>query len=216
MTDTLVQQSSVLGKVVNTVSGFRRKAVRFIYGRVLHADDSPHRIAMGAGLGTFVAFTPTVGFQTVISVAVAAAFRANKAVCILPVWITNPFTLGPIYWFCWRVGAAVLPGGNGGDDGAVLSQVSAVSQVTSFSQIFEWSFWSRLGGLIGSLGAELWVGCCIVGLVGGGTMYGLCYWGVSAYRRRRHDRIMRRDARRSRKFLANSRDDRPVRVRESA
>ncbi|MFQ5489404.1 MAG: DUF2062 domain-containing protein [Phycisphaerae bacterium] len=198
------------------MSGFRRKAIRFIYGRVLHADDSPHRIALGAGLGTFVAFTPTVGFQTIISLAVAAAFRANKAICIPPVWITNPLTLGPIYWFCWRIGAAVLPGGNAGNGDEVLAQVSSVARVTSLLQVFEWSFWSRVASLIGSLGAELWVGCAIVGLAGGGFVYGICLWAVSAYRRRRHDRIIRRDARRSRRFLANRPDRTPIRVRESA
>mgnify|MGYP001008765280 CR=1 FL=1 len=41
---------------------------RFFLHQVLHCDDSPHRLALGAALGTLVAFTPTIGFQMAIVV----------------------------------------------------------------------------------------------------------------------------------------------------
>ena len=79
------------------VTAIWRKSRRFIVHRVLHADDTPHRIALGVAAGLFIGLTPTVGFQMVLAVALAAALRANKVVCIPMVWITNPFTIIPIY-----------------------------------------------------------------------------------------------------------------------
>ena len=39
---------------------------RFIKYRVLHVDDTPHRIALGVALGFFVTWTPTIGVQIVL------------------------------------------------------------------------------------------------------------------------------------------------------
>ena len=86
---------------------------RFIALKVLHTDDTPHAVALGAAIATVIAFLPLLGFQTVISIGIAAMFRANKAICVPIVWITNPFTWGPIYFGCFSLGRLVLPGGNG-------------------------------------------------------------------------------------------------------
>ena len=187
-------QHGVAGRYYGPLSGIRRQVVKLLYHRVLHADDSPHRIALGVGIATFVAFTPTMGFQTVIALAVAAALRANKADCIPLVWITNPFTFVPIYWFCWRIGAGVLPGGNTADAGRVMAKLSSAASVATFSRMLEWSFWARGVKFMLDLGVELWLGCCLVGLVSGGALYGLSLWGVSEYRRRRAARRMRFNA----------------------
>ncbi len=137
------------------MSGIRRKAVKFLYHRILHADDTPNRIALGAAIATFVAFTPTMGFQTVIALAIAAALRANKAICILLVWITNPLTFVPIYWFCWRLGAVVLPGGNSSDAGRVLDKMSRAASVSTFPRLLEWDFWVHGMKFMLDLGVEL-------------------------------------------------------------
>jgi uncharacterized protein (DUF2062 family) len=147
---------------------------------------------LGVGVGAFVAFTPTVGLQTFIALAVAAVLRANKVVCIPLVWITNPLTLAPIYWFCWRVGVGITPGGNGRDTGEVMARLSSAASASTVSQMFDWSFWSRAARFAFDLGAELWLGGCIVGLAAGGVLYGLTRWGVSTYRGRRMARRIRR------------------------
>ena len=43
-----------------------RQIEHFIVYRILHADDTPHRLALGIALGVFVAWTPTVGLQMVL------------------------------------------------------------------------------------------------------------------------------------------------------
>ncbi|MHC4063371.1 MAG: DUF2062 domain-containing protein [Planctomycetota bacterium] len=183
------------------MSGIWKKARRFVFHSVLHADDSPHRIALGVAIATLVAFSPALGLQTVIALAIAAALRANKAVCIPLVWITNPFTAVPVYWFCWRLGAGLLDGNTDTNPQTVLERMSSVATVHSFSQLLEWSFWSTLVNMFIELGAELWLGCCIVGAVCGGLSYGLTRWGVSVYRQRRAARKMHRYAARKGGFL---------------
>ena len=45
----------------------------FIY-RVLHVDDTPHRIALGVAAGIFIAWTPTIGFQMLLTILLAIAW----------------------------------------------------------------------------------------------------------------------------------------------
>ena len=198
------------------MSGIWRQARKFLYHRVLHTDDTPHRIALGVAIATFVAFTPTMGAQMVIAVAIAAVLRANKAVCIPIVWFTNPFTAVPIYSFCWMIGAGIVDAENGANVQAVVERMAAVAAIPSWYHLLEWSFWSSVMALLVDLGTELWLGCCLVGLVSGGVLYGATRWGVTVYRRRRGERKMRRDARRPRSFIKHPRVPAAVGCHESA
>ncbi len=68
----------------------------------------PHRVALGAALGIFVAFTPTIGFQMIIVVALASLFGANKLVGVPLVWISNPLTIPPIFYAGYTLGRVIL------------------------------------------------------------------------------------------------------------
>ncbi|HKI70697.1 MAG TPA: DUF2062 domain-containing protein, partial [Verrucomicrobiae bacterium] len=87
-----------------------RRIERFFVYRVLHVDDTPHRIALGVAVGIFVAWTPTVGFQMILTIILATLLRANKLVGIPFVWISNPFTLGVIYYPNYLLGKFILQG----------------------------------------------------------------------------------------------------------
>ena len=80
----------------------------FLYHNVLHADDPPHRLALGAAIGVFVMFTPTIGFQMLISVLIAWLLKANKAIGLPVVWISNPATFIPIFYPSYLVGRVLL------------------------------------------------------------------------------------------------------------
>lgn len=58
-------------------------------------------------LGMFCAFIP-VPFQMVIAALGAIWLRVNILVAVPVVWITNPFTMGPLYYFCYLVGVELL------------------------------------------------------------------------------------------------------------
>ncbi|MDH4225508.1 MAG: DUF2062 domain-containing protein [Deltaproteobacteria bacterium] len=60
--------------------------------------------AWGASIGMLVAFTPTVGIQMYISGTIWVVcryifrFHFNLPIALAMVWITNPITMGPIYF----------------------------------------------------------------------------------------------------------------------
>ena len=57
-----------------------RRIRRFIIHNILHADDPPHRLALGVAIGMFMTFTPTVGVQSILVALTAWVLRANKLV----------------------------------------------------------------------------------------------------------------------------------------
>jgi len=203
------------GRDWGKLSGLWKQARSFLLHRVLHTDDTPHRIALGVAIATFIAFMPLLGVQTVLAVALAAALRANKAVCIPMVWITNPFTAAPIYWYCWRLGSHLLATNGSVEVQAGFEQMAASWAVESWSQLLNWAFWMDLFHLVLGLGSALWLGCGIVGLITGVVMYGLTVWGVSVYRRQRAARRMRRHVRRQESIFIRSRRKPTVGCRES-
>ena len=78
--------------------------------RILHADDPPHRLALGVALAIFVTFTPTIGFQSMLVVALAWIFGGNKLVGLPLIWLSNPATFVPIYYPSYRIGRWILGG----------------------------------------------------------------------------------------------------------
>lgn len=169
------------------------KIRKLLAQRVLHTDDTPHAIALGAGIAMLVAFLPLIGLQTVISVGLAAFFRANKAICIPIVWITNPFTMVPIYGACGALGRFVLVSPGGSNRPTELFELQRGHGVP----FLELEFWRNLLYRLPELGREVWIGCVIVGCVLGIATYLLVRWGVVSYREQRRRRILRRNLLRS-------------------
>jgi len=48
-----------------------KRLKRFLVHNVLHVDDTPHRIALGVAIAIFVTWTPTIGFQMLLTIALA-------------------------------------------------------------------------------------------------------------------------------------------------
>lgn len=172
----------------------RRHWRRFLYHYVLHADDTPHQIALGVGIAMFVALLPLIGIQTVLAIALAAAFRANKAVCFPIVWITNPVTAAPIYGAMWKLGTWIT---GSADRRAYHQFMLAMGQHEGFGRLLEPVFWSELFSFMIDVGADLWVGSLVAGMFFGLLSYAFSRWGVVVYRRRMKElRTRLREARR--------------------
>lgn len=77
---------------------------------VVKLRSSPRAIAGGLGLGTFIAFTPTMGIQLILAVIAATLFNMNRPASMIPVWITNPVTVAPIYTFNYWLGCKIVTG----------------------------------------------------------------------------------------------------------
>lgn len=58
-------------------------------------------------IGIFIAFLPTPG-HTLMGVLLALAFRVNIPVAALATWVSNPLTMGPMYYFAYRLGRYLL------------------------------------------------------------------------------------------------------------
>jgi uncharacterized protein len=86
------------------------ESLRF-FGTLLHDPNLWHlnrRSVAGAfAVGLFVAFQP-IPFQMLVSAAIAILVRVNLPISVLLVWITNPLTMGPIYYACYRLGLWIL------------------------------------------------------------------------------------------------------------
>lgn len=71
---------------------------------------SPKAIAGGFALGTFIAFTPTLGAQIILAIFFATLFNYNRPAAIVPVWITNPVTVAPIFTANYWIGQKIWGG----------------------------------------------------------------------------------------------------------
>jgi hypothetical protein len=93
--------------------------IRPVLRWVIKLRSSPRAIAGGLGMGTFIAFTPTIGIQIILALMIATFFNMNRPAAIIPVWITNPVTVAPIYTFNYWLGTKFW-------DGPPLSEVSGL------------------------------------------------------------------------------------------
>lgn len=75
---------------------------------ILSINDSPQKIAISFAIGIFIGMSPLLGIHTILGIVVASLFRLNKFVTIMGVYITNPWTIIPIYSFATWFGARLL------------------------------------------------------------------------------------------------------------
>ena len=68
----------------------------------------PHYIAMGMGIGIFVAITPTIPFHTAIALAMAFLLKGSKPAAAIGVWFNNPITIPPFYYGSYKVGCLMI------------------------------------------------------------------------------------------------------------
>jgi len=54
-------------------------------------------------VGLFCAFVP-LPIQMLLAAAAAIIFRVNLPISVGLVWITNPVTIPPMFYFCYKVG----------------------------------------------------------------------------------------------------------------
>ncbi|MEJ2479840.1 MAG: DUF2062 domain-containing protein [Acidihalobacter sp.] len=86
------------------------KSLRFL-GTLLHVPNlghlNRHSVAGGFAVGLFMAFLP-MPFQMVLAAVVAIAVRVNLPIAVALVWLSNPLTMPPIFFFAYKLGSWVL------------------------------------------------------------------------------------------------------------
>jgi uncharacterized protein (DUF2062 family) len=164
---------------------------------IIKLRSSPRAIAGGFGLGTFIAFTPTVGVQLILALLVATLFNMNRPAASIPVWITNPVTVAPIYTFNYWLGLKVW-------DGPPLAEVSELF-VDIGHTMAHLEFWNIKDQFLAVLqmGKEilipLLIGSLAVGVITGTAIYLLTLNLLSSFFTRRARKRLLSRARKSSK-----------------
>jgi len=145
------------------------RPIKRLYGKLIHSHATPKEVAQGFALGAFIAMTPTLGLQTPIVIGLCALFRANQISAVLAVWITNPLTAFPIYYFIYKVGQFILRGSSNHELGP-----------ESLKDFF------NMGG---DILIPLWIGGLIIGVLSAILGYYLALW-VFPYLRKKEKQIV--------------------------
>lgn len=89
----------------------RRNRNLRIFGSLLHDPNLWHlnrrSVASAFAVGLFFAWWP-VPFQMLLAAAGAILFRANLPISVGLVWVTNPLTMPPMFYFAYVLGAWLL------------------------------------------------------------------------------------------------------------
>jgi uncharacterized protein (DUF2062 family) len=130
-----------------------RKSLRFL-GDILHEPNlwhiNRHSVVRAFLIGIFFTFIP-MPFQMLAAVFVAIWFNANLPLSVILVWISNPVTMPPIFYFNYKIGALVL-------DRPVLN--------------FEFQLsWAWLSGRLMDIGIPLYLGSLLVATISGCVAY---------------------------------------------
>ena len=100
-----------LRRLLPDVNKIREQKVLRVFGSALYDPNLWHlnrrSVAGGISVGLFLAFMP-IPFQSIPAVAAAIWLRVNLLLAVMMVWITNPVTLAPVFYFCYRLGALIL------------------------------------------------------------------------------------------------------------
>jgi len=66
-----------------------------------------HSVSAAVSVGLFVGLVPAP-FQMVVAAVLAFLVRANLPISVTLVWVSNPITMPPIFYFTYLVGAEIL------------------------------------------------------------------------------------------------------------
>ena len=98
-------------RIPNRESIENNKYLRFILKRVGHKpylwEFNRREVVMATWIGVFWAMVP-MPFQMIPAVIMSVVFRANILVAIAWVWLSNPFTMLPIFYFEYYIGCNLM------------------------------------------------------------------------------------------------------------
>lgn len=137
------------------------------FGALLHDANLWHlnrrSVAGAMAVGLFMAFVP-MPLQTIPAAALAIWLRVNLPISVALVWLTNPFTMPPVFYISYKLGAWVL------------RQPAEEMAVPVPDAPFELS-WNWLAMEFGKIGAPFLLGSMIIACVA--ALAG--YWGMRAF-----------------------------------
>lgn len=128
---------------------------------ILSLDSHPGHISAGFAVGVFISFTPFFGLHTPMAIALAFIFRLNKLTCITGAWVNTPLTMVPVLAASYNLGRILR--------GKPVSELQLKG--------LEWAH-------LKPYAKSLLLGSSILGFLAAVAGYFICYWLVTAFRRR--------------------------------
>ncbi len=130
-------------------------------------------------LGSFIAFTPLIGLQTLLAALFATLIGASKKAAMLAVWISNPLTMGPIFAVTYQLGVLLgspTPAMASAPGPVIAGTEAPISTLASNPYSFEWLMQAGWGYIL-----PMFLGGALVGLLAAFVAYQLTHRGVLAY-----------------------------------
>jgi len=128
----------------------KNKQLNNVFGKLLHDPNLFHlnrrSVSMAFFVGLFMSFVPLPS-QMIMAAAVAILIRCNLPIAVSLVWISNPITMPPIFYFAYKVGATLL---------------NTPEREFTFNLSWEW-----LGTELEAIWQPFLLGCAVSGLVFG-------------------------------------------------
>lgn len=88
-----------------------RQSLRLVIGQRLRQSSLWHlnrrSVSGGVAVGLFWTWMP-MPMQMIPAAVCALLFRVNLPLALVTVWVSNPVTMGPMLWFAYQIGAALL------------------------------------------------------------------------------------------------------------
>ncbi|RMG06001.1 MAG: DUF2062 domain-containing protein, partial [Nitrospirae bacterium] len=81
--------------------------------------DPSWKVSLAFSLGLFIGISPFLGLHTVLALLLAHLLRLNKIVTLSGAYVTNPWTIVPIYTFSTWVGVKIT-----GYEGVIISDIN--------------------------------------------------------------------------------------------
>ena len=76
---------------------------------VLSQRFTPHSIALGAAIGTFIGMLPTPGMNMLLTFIFTSLLKVSRVSGLIAVWVSNPVTFVPITYFEFWLGSLIVP-----------------------------------------------------------------------------------------------------------
>lgn len=163
----------------STLTSRWSRVKEFVVHRVLHADDPPHRLALGIAIGMFVAFLPIVGIKSGLAFGLAWLLGGNKAVSVPLVWLSNPVTIVPMSYPGYWLGCKIF------DQSLSMSWMETLRSKESWlvktAQLLE---------CLQDVALPLLLGCGIVAFVLAIPCYYASLFSIRAYRMKRWGQLV--------------------------
>jgi uncharacterized protein (DUF2062 family) len=137
---------------------------RGLVEKLAGASESPRRTAAAFAFGTFLSFSPFLGFQIATGMTVAFLLRLNRPAVLVGLCTNLPWIMVPWYTLTTYLGSLIVRQRIGEDFSARLLELLDLP-------FYRWAFWERAYGLVAPFFWSFLVGSTLCAIVVGIAAY---------------------------------------------